>query len=164
MPEPAFWALIEESRRLSNGLRGRQEAALTQILRALSPEEVNAFYNRFTSFKHSAYTWPLWAAAYVMRGGCSDDSFSDFRGWLIGEGQEVFKAAMADADSLVSLSYDAEEDEWEGLGYVPVTVQREKCGDNVYFHQSHPKKPSGEDWEDDDLPSVVPKLCAKYEW
>ncbi|AUC83779.1 hypothetical protein CW733_15975 [Lacinutrix sp. Bg11-31] len=39
--------------------------------------EVLEFDNRFRTLRGQAYTWDLWAAAYIM-GGCFDDCFSDF--------------------------------------------------------------------------------------
>lgn len=48
-------------------------------------------------------TNPLWAAAYVINGGCSDDGFDCFRGWLIAQGREVFGRAAARPDALADL-------------------------------------------------------------
>lgn len=38
-----------------------------------------------------------------MHGGCSDDSFDYFRGWLTAQGKEVFLNALADPDSLAGV-------------------------------------------------------------
>ncbi|WP_342210876.1 LysR family transcriptional regulator [Streptomyces sp. DH-12] len=46
---------------------------------------------------------PLWAAAYVINGGCSDDGFDYFRGWLIAQGREVFERAVARPGALADL-------------------------------------------------------------
>ncbi|OSP39974.1 hypothetical protein B7767_28795 [Streptomyces sp. 13-12-16] len=46
---------------------------------------------------------PLWAAAYVINGGCSDDGFDYFRGWLIAQGRETFERVVADPDALAEL-------------------------------------------------------------
>ncbi|MFC9245678.1 DUF4240 domain-containing protein [Streptomyces sp. NPDC057136] len=48
-------------------------------------------------------TNPLWAAAYVINGGCSDDGFDYFRGWLIAQGREVFERTAADPDALAEV-------------------------------------------------------------
>jgi hypothetical protein len=50
-----------------------------------------------------SYTNPLWAAAYLINGGCSDDGFEYFRGWLIAQGREVFERVVADPDALAEL-------------------------------------------------------------
>jgi len=45
----------------------------------------------------------LWGAAYLINGGCSDDGFDYFRGWLIAQGREVFERTVADPDALAEL-------------------------------------------------------------
>jgi hypothetical protein len=50
-----------------------------------------------------SYRQPVWAAAYVINGGCSDDGFEYFRGWLITQGREVFDRVVADPDALSDL-------------------------------------------------------------
>lgn len=58
----------------------------------------------------------FWAAAYVINGGCSDDGFEYFRGWLITQGREVFQQALSDADSLADHPpVQAAAAEWEDL-------------------------------------------------
>ena len=47
-----------------------------------------------------SYRRDLWGAAYLINGGCSDDGFDYFRGWLLGQGQAIWQAALADPDSL----------------------------------------------------------------
>jgi hypothetical protein len=44
----------------------------------------------------------LWAAAYLIEGGC-DDGFMDFRAGLMLQGRTAFEAAVADPDSLAGL-------------------------------------------------------------
>ena len=51
-----------------------------------------------------SYRSSLWAAAYVINAGCSDDGFGYFRGWLMFQGRETFGQAVADPDSLADLA------------------------------------------------------------
>jgi hypothetical protein len=67
------------------------------------------FCNHFDSADVGAYTRSLWGAAYVMHGGCSDDSFSDFRATLISHGRTIYDAALADTESLADLNFGNEE-------------------------------------------------------
>jgi Protein of unknown function (DUF4240) len=46
------------------------------------------------------YRLALWGAAYLINGGCSDDGFDYFRGWLLSQGHATWQAALADPDSL----------------------------------------------------------------
>lgn len=45
------------------------------------------------------YRYDLWAAAYLIGGGCSDDSFTDFRAGLIGQGCDWYEQATTSSDS-----------------------------------------------------------------
>jgi hypothetical protein len=50
-----------------------------------------------------SYRSPLWAAAYVINGGCSDDGFENFRSRLITQGRQVYERTVADPDTLADL-------------------------------------------------------------
>ncbi|MER6678573.1 DUF4240 domain-containing protein [Streptomyces sp. NPDC000983] len=52
----------------------------------------------------ASYLAPLWAAAYQINGGCSDDGFDYLRGWLITQGRTTFEQAIHDPDSLTDHS------------------------------------------------------------
>ncbi len=47
-----------------------------------------------------AYAWPVWGAAYLVEGGCSDDAFMDFRDGLVLAGRATFERTLADPDTL----------------------------------------------------------------
>jgi hypothetical protein len=36
----------------------------------------------------------MWVAAYLMNGGCSDDGFDYFRGWLIAQGRTTLEQVV----------------------------------------------------------------------
>ena len=57
---------------------------------------------------NAAYRTDVWALAYLLRGGCSDDSLDAFRGWLILQGRKVFEATLADPDSFDVALYHGE--------------------------------------------------------
>jgi hypothetical protein len=46
------------------------------------------------------YRWDVWAAACLIGGGCSDDSFIDFRAGLIAQGRVWYQKAADSPDSL----------------------------------------------------------------
>jgi hypothetical protein len=73
---------------------------LTEALGQLSADEIVEWKQIFDRLTAQAYRTDLWAAAYLMNGGASDDGFYYFRCWLIGMGKEIFEAAMANPDSL----------------------------------------------------------------
>ena len=66
-----------------------------------------------------------------METGCSDDSFSDFRMWLIAQGKDVYLNALKDPDSLSGVTpygYCS----FESLGYISSQVYSAMKGKNIY--------------------------------
>jgi hypothetical protein len=166
-----FWRLIEEVRQKLQKSVGRDgyptlsdEAALTEVLSNLTPEEIVAFDERLDERMDAAYHWDLWAALYIIEGGASDDAFEHFRAELVLLGRETFEALLEDADRLADISPVP----WgnEGLIYVPLRVYQQKtgqeCGDWLDGRPPYPDKPAGEPWQEEDLPTRLPRLWAAF--
>ena len=109
MDNGSFWKLIDTSRQAAEGDPEQQLKELESLLDELSVDELVDFQAIFVSYFRASYTWPLWGAAYVIGGGCSDDGFDYFRGWLISRGEKVFSAALADPDTLASVIDESHE-------------------------------------------------------
>jgi hypothetical protein len=100
-----FWALIEDARcQVPGAMDGEMIAArATVLLQAFPCEEIVAAGQILWDLMAESYRRPLGAAAYMINGGCSDDGFDDFRGWLIMQGRAVFERIVADPDALADL-------------------------------------------------------------
>jgi Protein of unknown function (DUF4240) len=61
--------------------------------------------------------WTPLLAAYVINGGCGDDSFQDFRASLIFRGRTSFRNAVTDPESLADKAIDIDSWFHEGLDY-----------------------------------------------
>ena len=172
-----FWQLIDQSKAASEGDCARQADALTMLLLELPATDIMEFDRLFDQYADQAYRNDLWAAAYIIQGGCSDDGFEYFRRWLIGQGEAVYTAALRDPESLLSVVTSHFEDapflrfedapflrfECESLGYVAGQAYERKTG-SVMPHPPRPKAELiGEDWNDEDLPAMFPKLWAVFE-
>lgn len=165
-----FWALISESRRefdpdRENGNMDAQVAAIRKLLSDLPMEDVAAFSNAFSKLFHDAYNWDLWAAGYIIEGGCGDDGFTDFRYWLISMGRDVYENAMTDAESLADVAFRSgiECAQFEEFGYIADETGNQldtTAYDAELMEFKHPEAPSGKEWEDEDLPTRFPKLTA----
>lgn len=163
MNKDAFWQIIEETHRESGGDMERKCILLKDRLATLPQEDLIAFIQHFDAADARAYAWPLWGAAYVMHGGCSDDSFSDFRATLISHGREIYEKALADPESLVDLEYANEDDIcYEGYQYVKYDVAKDKLDAVPERETPFPLEPGGEEWDEEDLPTLYPRLSAKY--
>ncbi|MEU2619417.1 DUF4240 domain-containing protein [Streptomyces sp. NPDC007157] len=105
MTKQQFWELIAAARNQANDPHESETVAraATSLLAARPVEEIVAAQQVLWDLMAESYTNPLWAAAYVINGGCSDDGFDYFRGWLIAQGREVFERAVADPDALAEL-------------------------------------------------------------
>jgi uncharacterized protein DUF4240 len=81
---------------------------LAEVLADRPAGEIAGFEVELDRLLAESYRWDLWAAAYLINGGCSDDGFDYFRGWLVAQGRASWEAALADPDSLADLVADAD--------------------------------------------------------
>lgn len=100
MDREQFWALIEAAKTATGGDCRAQTAQLIAALGERSVDEVLAWDRSHVELSVESYRRDLWGAAYLINGGCSDDGFDYFRGWLLGQGQAIWEAALGDPDSL----------------------------------------------------------------
>ncbi|MFF1299393.1 MULTISPECIES: DUF4240 domain-containing protein [unclassified Streptomyces] len=105
MNKQHFWQLIAAARSQALDPHACEMVAreATSLLASHPPREIVAAQQVLWDLMADSYTNPLWAAAYVINGGCSDDGFDYFRGWLIAQGREVFERIVADPDALAEL-------------------------------------------------------------
>ena len=169
MTTDEFWDLVDAARIEAH--TASSDAVLESMsakLAGVSPEEMVSFRDRYDEAMAQAYTWPLWGAAYIIGGGCSDDAFADFRSWLISMGRRTYQAALADPDSLAELDLGpnaAEDAFFEEFAYLVGEVYEVTTGEELPDATSvHPAEPSGEAWEEDgtDLSRRFPKLWKRY--
>ena len=159
MTEEKFWTIIGESD------RGRK---LKESLTSLSEEELFGFRYWWEYFCKLSYKQELWAVAYVVLGGCSDDGFDYFRFWLIAQGREVFYNALENADTLCDVFSELEDPEGEDypeqedLDYAVQTVLGERTGDGAAEDYSLPGYADGIEieWEEDNEESIR-KVCPR---
>jgi hypothetical protein len=94
-----FSDIIEAAR--TSAARGRPfDEALTEHLAALTQQDILEYYECFEKMHGALYRHDLWAAAYLIGGGCSYDGFIDFRAGLIAQGRHWYEKAAASPDSL----------------------------------------------------------------
>jgi Protein of unknown function (DUF4240) len=99
MDTTAFWGIIEAAR-VSAGCGKPFHEILTDHLATRTRQEILQYQERFDEVHLTLCRWDLWAAAYLIAGGCSDDSFMDFRAGLIAQGRDWYHKVMASPDSL----------------------------------------------------------------
>lgn len=156
-----FWQLIETSKMASEHNYDLQQLHLKKALRKLNPQAIIAFDNQFRKLRGECCHWDFWAAAYIINGGCSDDTFIDFRSWLIGQGQRYYEDAVKNIDSLVQLM-ETNDGDWEGLQYIAMEVFEAKTQDKLPLGYPENTEVLGEEWEEEKLPQKYPILWNHF--
>lgn len=167
MNENEFWMLIEEAKKKSKKDLSKQCELITAELSKKSVEEILDYDRIFRKYYAESYQSELWAAAYIINGGCSDDGFDYFRAWLIAQGREVFENALKDPESLVKVIKDDDgEVEFEDFIYIANDAYIKVTGkDDFYDKASGFKYPEIHlSWNEDEklLEKMFPKLFKKF--
>jgi hypothetical protein len=167
-----FWRIIEQSCRSDPRQAEEWDQRLTEALARFPADEIVAWNHIFDQFAAQAYRTDLWAAAYLINGGASDDGFYYFRCWLIGMGMQVYNAALADPDSLADVAtprwltdgVDAEAEIYAAAhrAWMQVTGQPDTA---LYPARNESAELVGEDWDFDDHEEMrrrLPRLSAMF--
>jgi hypothetical protein len=175
-----FWELINNSKKYGE----EQVEWLTKELIKKNNEEIIQFEIEFRNKMEQSYTSSLWGAAFVVMGGCSDDGFDYFRGWLISRGEEVFNQVIKNPEFLAEyLSEDnLQEDEFapqleEILSVASDAYTYQKTGmfeynDDIYTEYLNELEARGYkfeaidiefDWEEEDLEERYPLLWHRFD-
>ena len=153
MDESTFWSIVARSRPTDSSDREEHLSRLRVELMRLSPEDVLQFKRRLDGYVDAAYRWDLWGAAYLLNGGCSDDGFEYFRGWLIALGESAYARVLSNPDSLAQVAPPGNSDEWEfeSFLYVPYEVYEELTGGEMPpFPRGAIERPAGTEWDFED--------------
>ncbi len=121
MTRDEFWAIIDRAREVDPDVSAVAEHVKADLA-TRTPEVIYAYLEHQGRLNEESYTWPLWGAAYIVNGGCSDDGFDYFRGWLFAQGRAAFERVVADPDSLADVATEGEEVEIDFTDQVEMVV------------------------------------------
>ena len=155
---------------------GDCDARVDRLVAALTgrgPSEIVDFGHWWSVARQHAYTSGLWAAAYLMMGGCSDDGFIDFRSWLVLRGQTAYYAALANPEALADVDLKEHEEPScecypDTAAYKAATGQDAKAyfaAVEVKYGRFTHGALAGDDWNFDDPDEMrrrLPKLFGLY--
>jgi hypothetical protein len=158
--EAQFWQLVQRAHDAAGGDMDRKCQLLRAEIGKLLKSAAIDFAALFDTMMDRAYSHQLWGAAYVIHGGCGDDTFSDFRSSLISRGRVCFERAIANPESLADEEFDDPTWFYEGYQYAVTAGVKAVAGSQP--GRRHPDRPSGEQWREDDLPALFPRLSAKF--
>ena len=159
-----FWNLVEETYKSSKGNLPKQVELLTELLSQRSVDDIGGFRSIMDDLLDNAYEAGLWDACVIINCGCSTDSFSDFRAWLIAHGKNIYEQVLAEPETLVDL---VKMDEWaddEFFLYVAEYAYERKTGQELpaqFYRKQHPEV-RGTFWPGETRKNRFPKLWAKF--
>ena len=80
------------------------------------------------------------------------------------QSKDFYNKAINDPDSLAEFGRFEEPLECEGFSDVALDAYEELTGEELSMDglMPEPANPYGEDWEDEDLPRLLPRLTALY--
>lgn len=167
MDEEGFWTLIEKSKQSSTSNNEQYECLRTELSK-LPAEDIAVFNEIFSSKMAEIYRYDLWAIAYIINGGCSDDGFTYFRSWLVCQGRKYYKNAIARPEFVgEQVPVEAMESKSPNntiyeFDLLPITVYKEKTGYEMYIEYSGIGDALGYSWTYEELPSLYPSVCEKF--
>ena len=163
MNEAKFWELVESAKAECRPELSNQPEILQKKLEALPTKEIADFGRIFDELHAKAYRWDLWAAAYIIEGGCSDDGFTDFRAGLIGLGRQAYYDAIRDPGTLVQQPTRGVDFSQEEMNYVARQAYEAVAGNQMPDSDvRHPEEPIGQPWAEDTVAKKYPGLAAKF--
>jgi hypothetical protein len=137
-----FWALIENAKTKGGDDYYKRESVLVEELVKYAPTDIIEFYKINRAYLDSANNDRVYAAATELserdtpkNAGFSDDGFTDFRSWLIGQGKEVYMATIENPHSLLSFDLKPRKSKCGYIGF---------CWE-VYFASDAYEKATGRD-------------------
>jgi hypothetical protein len=95
MDHDVFWEVIGIPD--EDGVTSQIESIATR-LEQFKATAIKTFDKYLQDLHRSTYRDDIWALAFLLNDGCSDDSFEAFRCWLILQGREVFETILSDPD------------------------------------------------------------------
>ncbi len=177
MTEMHFWELLVTAKKKDDDLEEQLEWLVSHLSKR-SNKDLVLFDTLFNQKYVKSYTSNLWAAAFIIMGGCSDDSFDYFRAWLLYQGKEVYEMAIENPETILPHLKSVEENEdvpeLESLLYIASMAYEEKTGldDDAFFELFdqlggiRPDQPDIVlDWDEDNeegLSQKFPLLWRRY--
>lgn len=146
MNKDIFWKMIDIARTQCGDDYDNMERVLIEQLSNMSPQDIVEYYcisNEYLCLLNREGIYKV--GCELNKFGLSDDSFIDFRGWIIGQGKEVYMQAMKEPESIVQLELKPRDGYylWETFNYIPSYAYEANTGNDMYcedFNMSQEQK------------------------
>lgn len=162
MDQEVFWEIIEQAGAGTTNVAERVEA-IASALEAFRPREIKAFQKLLETRLAEAYSWDIWALAYLAQDGCSDDAFEAFRPWLVLQGRSVFERALGGIEAVLEDVPMGLEASAESLLMAAPMAFEARSGKMMKIAPARAESLKGEPWEESDLARRYPKVVRHYD-
>jgi hypothetical protein len=173
--EDTFWNIIDTARAAAKPFH----QALVDLLATRTQQEILDYQELFYEATWALNRPDVWAAAYLIAGGCSDDGFTDFRAGVVALGRDWYCQVVKSPDCLADHpavprivgNVRGKPLFYEQVNYAAFYAFGRITGDNEAFYvaleaQEHgDREPAdmGEQFDVDDEDEMrhrLPRLCA----
>jgi hypothetical protein len=159
--DDGFWELVAQA--LANEKSCAECARdLARILSKMPSQEIEAVARFQEDLMRASYRWDLWGAAFVINGGCSDDGFDYFRGWLMLQGRDVWEAALRDPETLADVTFEGVAECEDALSVAAEAYEQVAGRSLPSTGVPAPREPAGTAWREEDLESLYPNLWKRF--
>ena len=167
-----FWAVIGRATADRPATPAEVAKRAAAELATRDPQEIVAWARHLDKVMVASGTQDLWAAAYLINGGCSDEGFDNFRGWLIAHGREIVARSARAPDTLAEMPavraaaengaiFEAEE-----VLSIGAEAYALATGSQLPAGEDQPTRPDAADlWDFDDEEEMqrrLPRLSALF--
>ncbi len=171
MNEQIFWELIDKSKNAAPTHFETQCVTLTELLIPYDERDIIEFEHILRAQIERANTWPIMAASFVVCSFISDDTYEDFRAWIVGQGKENFDKILRDCNEITNLTTPGKAKDLGGefMLFVAVNAYLEKLNqdDEEAFYEliMHPEeKVVNQQWPEtkNEFRKMFPKLYDTF--
>lgn len=162
MDETVFWELIARSRSEAEAL-DEQLMLLERLLQTFKAAEIKRFGSLYAGYMRKLHHWDVWALAYAARGGCSDNSFVEFRTWLILQGDPALVELALNDPARAAMRVPRDPELPDGsLSTMIEEAFLQRKGTPMAMACIDLDEPRGKEWPEEEWESWYPRLARHY--
>ncbi|GAA2653299.1 DUF4240 domain-containing protein [Paractinoplanes durhamensis] len=167
-----FWAVIGRATADRPATPAEVAKRAAADLATCEPEEIVAWARHLDKVMVASGTEDLWAAAYLIHGGCTEEGFDNFRGWLIAHGRETVARSVKSPDDLAEMpavraaSENGAVFEAEEVLSIAAEAYRQATGSELPPGETAAIRPDAADlWDfdnEEEMQKRLPRLSALF--
>jgi hypothetical protein len=176
MDESVFWQLLQDSVKESEDYNSDTASILVEKLVEMDKESILEFEQVLRSKLIEAENFTVMIPLQVFDSFIGEDAFLYYRCWLVSRGKEVYEKSFEDPDHLATVVDEDTETEFSELLDVTTEAYSIKTGiddeDETFPRDvavmkgldidDFSRETKGEEWSEDDIPKLAPKLWAMF--